>query len=199
MRALLIGGTALALAACGSEVQPETVETEGNDVAVIDTTLEADPDEETSTYTDIARCEIVEQSDQEMPFVKRRCDGYAGYDLLISTSDLRDSVTLVTPEGEEQDLDFNRHIANGAFNHLGKTVEWRGPNVDEPRVMIVRMNVANGEDPMAPDDSYIAVVRLESPACIVARVPAGPGQNVAARRLADRDTLPDCLGVDDGA
>lgn len=190
--------TALALGACRSDVEPETAETPENEtMAVPDTqpASEATP-EDGSTYTKIDKCEIVEQSDEEMPYIKRRCDGHAGYDLLISTSDLRDSVTLVTPEGEEQDLDFNRQIANGAFNNLGKTVEWRGENSEKPRVLIARMNVSNAEDPMAADTSFLAVVKLADPACIIARVPPGPGQNVAARRLADRDSLPECLAAE---
>lgn len=194
MRALATIAMMGLLAACGREVEPQTVETPDEEVAAEKEATTIEPVADVgSSYTSIEECEIVEQGEEEMPFVTRRCEGKGGYDLLITTSDLRDGVTLVTPDGKEETLDFNGQIAEGAFNNLGKTVEWRGADGEHPRTLIARMEVANAGDPMAADTSYLAVVKLASPACIIARVPPGPGQNVAARRLADRETLPACL------
>lgn len=200
MRAVTTLSMVLLLAACGREVEPQTVETPEEEVAAEKEATTIEPVADVgSAYTEIDECKVTEEGHEEMPFVTRRCEGHAGYSLVVTTSDLRDSVTLVTPEGEEEPLDFNGQIAEGAFNNLGKTVEWRGADPEHPRVLIARMNVANEGDPMAADTSYLAVVKLESPACIIARVPPGPGQNVAARRFADRETLPACLKTDEVA
>lgn len=76
-------------------------------------------------------------------------------------------------------------VANGAFNALGKTIEWRGDDASRPDALVVRMNVANGSEPGRPDISRIAVVRLTGTPCVIAVVQPGPQQNEKARAIAD--------------
>ena len=191
MRAILASVTVLALAACGSEVEPETIETIDEAPAEV---VESDPVPELgSAYSELSDCLYGAPLSGEPATSQARCDGHAGYELVIRRSDQREGLAIVSPEGEEQVLDLAAHVTDGRVNRIGRTVEWRGSTPDAPEVLIARVDVANDEDPMAPDTSFLAVVRLESPACIVARVPPGPGQLVAARRFADRETLPDCL------
>ncbi|MBW0145835.1 hypothetical protein [Sphingomicrobium clamense] len=190
-RALLMGASALMLSACGREVEPETVETEG-DVPVEEVVVDEAPVPEIgSVYTHLDECEITAQ-DREGGGLERTCPGQGGYELTVRTADARDTLTIATAGDQSAEIDLTRLVAGGQFNSIGPVVEWRGPTPEEPRMLIVRLDIADPTDPMAAA-SYLGLIRLEGEPCIVARVPPGPGQTVAARKLADRPTLPDCL------
>ena len=145
------------------------------------------PAKNESVYTELgeARCRIVEENKEEGPYWLRRCPGHAGWQLDWSDSDLRQGLTLISPQGRETELNLSDLVAKGAFNSLGKTVEWRGQSPHQPKVLIVRMNVANGVEPRLPDISRLAVVRLTRTPCLVAVIEPGPGQNDRAREVAD--------------
>ena len=198
MRAFAIGGAVLALAACGSEVEPETVATLDNQV-ISNSVVDEEPVPEIgSAYTMLGECLYSAPLSGEPATSQARCEGHAGYDIIVRRGDFRTGLALVAPEDEEMVVDLGP-VTEGRVNSLGRTIEWRGATPDDPRVMIVRVDVASDEDPMAADNSFLAVVRLEGPACVIARVPPGPGQVVVARRFADREMLPECLGVESEA
>ena len=137
------------------------------------------------TELDSAKCRVVEENKEEGPYWLRRCPGHAGWKLDWSESDLRQGLSLISPGRRETELRLSDLVANGAFNSLGKTVEWRGPSGAGPDAMIVRTNVANGAEPERPDISRLAVVRLIETPCLVAVVDPGPDQNEKARSIAD--------------
>ena len=137
------------------------------------------------TQLDMARCRILEENKEEGPYWLRRCPGHAGWQLDWSDSDLRQGLTLISPQGRETELNLSDLVAMGAFNRLGKTVEWRGENPNKPEALIVRMSVANGVEPRLPDISRLAVVRLTQTPCLVAVIEPGARQNDRAREVAD--------------
>ena len=213
--ALLLGLAAgLSLSACGGEVEPDTAESRAEDAEAAAASPEAaatadedddgvaldeegrmirDAPPQNSRYTDLGDCETVREYEEGGGF-EARCEGAGEWTLTYTQSDLRENLVLVDGEGEETSLDLSASLANGAFNDLGRTLEWRmGEDGTAARALIFRLNVAR-PDPMAADDSKLGVVRLDGPVCLIGSVPPGPGQNVAARKLADRDPLPDCLG-----
>jgi hypothetical protein len=145
------------------------------------------PAKHESVYTELseARCRIVEENREEGPYWLRRCPGHAGWQLDWSDSDLRQGLTLISPQGRETELNLSDLVAKGAFNALGKTVEWRGKESSEPKALIVRMSVANGVEPRLPDISRLAVVRLTGTPCLVAVIEPGARQNDCAREVAD--------------
>ena len=145
------------------------------------------PAEHASVYTELseARCRIVEENKEEGPYWLRRCPGHAGWQLDWSDSDLRQGLTLISPRGRETELNLSDLVAKGAFNSLGKTMEWRGLDPNRPEALIVRMSVANGVEPRLPDISRLAVVRLTKAPCLVAVIEPGAGQNERAREIAD--------------
>ncbi len=145
------------------------------------------PAKHESVYTELSevRCRILEENKEEGPYWLRRCPGHAGWQLDWSDSDLRQGLTLISPQGRETELSLSDLVAKGAFNSLGKTVEWRGQNPSKPEALIIRMSVANGVEPRLPDISRLAVVRLAKAPCLVAVIEPGAGQNDRAREVAD--------------
>ena len=129
---------------------------------------------------------------EEGGYSRHACTGLAGYRLEISESDLRQDVVIIAPDSRRSELELSSIVAEGAFNALGKTAEWRGTPT-KPSALIVRLNVARGAEPTLPDVSNLVIARLALPACVVAVVPPGPDQNGTARRLAD-GALPGCIG-----
>lgn len=213
MRTIFLCGLLLLPAACGGDVEPETAETEAaaREEAATDGVVAVDPradrdvevDEEgamvrasapeNSVYTNLADCTLVRNFEEGGGF-ERSCEGPEGWQLTYTQSDLRENLTLIGEDGSEHELGLSETIARGAFNEIGDTIEWRSSDeTSDVRAMIVRMNVAR-PDPMEADRSVLAVVRLDGPVCLIGTVPPGPGQNVAARSLVDRENLPDCIG-----
>lgn len=137
------------------------------------------------TKLDDASCKLVEENKEEGPYWLRRCKGLAGWYLDWSESDLRQGLDVIAPNGRTTELELSSRVANGAFNHLGSTIEWRGRENAKPEAMIVRMSVASGAEPEKPDVSKLAVIRLVGTPCLVAIVEPGPGQNQKAREVAD--------------
>lgn len=119
----------------------------------------------------------------------RRCKGADGYQLDWSSGDLRENLSLIRGGGETN-LDIPAKVAGGAFDSLGKTLEWRGPGEGTPVVLVLRVNVANAEG--KSDRGRLTVIRLGDRPCIVAVVPPQAGQNDKARAIAD-GKLPQCL------
>jgi hypothetical protein len=143
------------------------------------------------TSIDPDKCRLIEQNLEEGGWWRRLCEGAAGYKLELSESDLRQDIEVIPADGRRSELGLSDIVANGAFNSLGKTAEWRGADPARPEALIVRLGVASDPEGKKPDVSNLVVVRLKAPACIVAVVPPGSGQNEAARKIADGE-LPAC-------
>jgi hypothetical protein len=146
-----------------------------------------DAQDSASAFTELneVRCPILDENKEEGPYWLRRCTGHAGWQLDWSESDLRQGLSLIAADGKETELSLSDLVAKGAFNSIGKTIEWRGKSAVVPEAMIVRMSVANGVEPQLPDISRLAVVRLTGTPCLVAVIEPGAGQNERARRIAD--------------
>ncbi|ANY19224.1 hypothetical protein A6F68_00695 [Tsuneonella dongtanensis] len=140
-------------------------------------------------YSSLENCRVVRQVRVEMPLIETECRTPSPFDLRITDSDARQSMTLVDPAGTAHRLATNR-IGGGGFSSFGKTAEWRGDDVSavnghfEPDSLIVRFEVAEAPYP-APPTSHLLVVKLGRTPCIVAKIAPGPGQNESARAAAD--------------
>ena len=144
------------------------------------------------TELDASRCKLVEENRDEGPYWRRRCPGPAGYSVDWIESDLRQDLELIAANGERTDLRLSDLVANGAFSRLGPRIEWRGMSASDPDRLVVRMFVADGDEPSKPDRSLLAVARLRPSICLTGIVPPGGEQNVEARRIADSRAGP-CL------
>jgi hypothetical protein len=119
----------------------------------------------------------------------RRCEGAGGYALEWGSGDLREDLAVIAG-GKRTNLELPAKVAGGAFDALGKTVEWRGPAGSMQDVLVVRVHVADADG--KNDSGRLAIARLGGSPCVVAVVPVGAGQSERARRIAD-GKLPDCL------
>lgn len=149
-----------------------------------------------SVYTDLApaRCKTIETHEESAGSVQK-CPGVAGYELLVEDDDLRQSVTVVSPDGKKHPLNYWQVITS-AFSSLGEKAEWRvekkGDKV-QPFALIVRVNAS--ENPEAPErkTSYLAVTKITAAmVCVTAKVKT----NEEARAAADASADKPCLGTE---
>lgn len=136
-----------------------------------------------------AACKLKSTEEETGDWV-RTCPGVGGYTVEWSSGDLREDLTLVRG-GTSTGLGLPVAVANGAFDALGKQVEWRGPAGGAPDMLVVRVHVA---DQTGKNDSgRLVIVRLEPTPCLAAIVGVKSGQSAQARAIADRAPLPSCL------
>jgi hypothetical protein len=122
-----------------------------------------------------------------------RCQGPAGYELLTVSGDLRESVTVLSPDGRDHPLAF-WDVITGRFSSLGPRAEWRVGEDGRPRALIVR--VLASEDSEHPDrkTSYLAVAKITSAeTCVTDRIVGGADANARARDAADTAFERPCL------
>ncbi len=134
-------------------------------------------------------CKLVEESDEGL-YWRMRCSGAGGFSVDYTESDLRQDIAVLSSDGAKTSLDLPSKVANGAFDRLGPTIEWRGPVGRAPDVMVVRVHVAN--DQGKDDSGRLAIARLTSKPCLVAVIAPQPGQSEKARAIADAPSP--CLG-----
>jgi hypothetical protein len=127
----------------------------------------------------------------------QRCPGVAGYKLLILEGDLRQSISVIKPDGSKHDLDFWSKVGGGGFSYVGPRAEWRvkrhkGKII--PVALIVRYEVSEVADNPNKKSSYLAVTKI-TPAqiCLTDSVGPSPNMNVEARRLADSSANKPCF------
>jgi hypothetical protein len=137
----------------------------------------------------------LENRDAETGAVRFRCAGVGGFDLRVHDSDARMSLDVLARQGAAARPLELWGVAAGAFSQLGERAEWRfPPGASAPAALIVRFDVFEQPDRPERPSSRLLVVKLgAADSCLVAQVPPGDGQNVAARRLADRASSMPCL------
>lgn len=150
-----------------------------------------------SVYSDLApnKCKAL-KTDRETGASTQRCPGIAGYKLLVHDDDSRQSITVVTPDGKEHDLDF-WEVVTPAFSSIGSKAEWRvSRNQGKlmPIALIVRVNASEDAENPSHITSYLVVTKLTpGKICITHRIPQSARANEAARRAADSAATADCL------
>ena len=150
-----------------------------------------------SVYTDLssAKCKTIKVGKETASSVQK-CAGVAGYSLLVLDDDARQSVTVVTPDGKQHELDY-WSVVTGAFSSLGEKAEWRMVNKGGkmvPIALIVR--VYANENPDSPNQrtSYMAVAKITpEKICVTAKIKAATNANAEARRAADASAGKPCL------
>lgn len=156
-----------------------------------------------SVYTDISAKKCTTTKVHEVTgSTVQKCGGVAGYSLLVLDDDARQSVTVVTPDGKQHELEY-WHVVTRHFSSLGEKAEWRmvkkgGKMV--PIALIVR--VYANENPESPNErtSYLAVARITpEKSCVTAKIKGNAHANAAARRAADSSAGKPCLELSDVA
>lgn len=145
-----------------------------------------------SRYTALAACRVVEQRPDE-DWSTARCPGLGGWALRLDYADARDDLALVRGGAKPVPLGL-AGLGTGGFNSLGDTVEWRGRQDASgfvPDALIVRNRVVIDPQDASRTRDTLVVIALGR-GCVVGQVPPQPGQNDAARQIADAPGQP-CL------
>lgn len=151
-----------------------------------------------SVYTPIGdkQCRVIKSAEAGDEGYEARCRGTAGYTLLLSEGDLRQNITVITPQGGKHSLEL-WDVVSGGFSSVGPKAEWRIATQNKksmPVALILRYNAS--EDPDKPDKrtSYLAVTKI-TPAeiCVTDKISPGPTANEDARRAADSARTKPCL------
>lgn len=150
-----------------------------------------------SVYTPLGekQCRPIKSAEAGDDGYEARCRGTAGYTLLLSEGDLRQNITVITPQGKQHSLDLWT-VVSGGFSSLGPKAEWRIDKASAPVALILRYNAS--EDPDKPDKrtSYLAVTKITpKEICVTDKISPGPTANEDARRAADASSTKPCLKV----
>ena len=148
-----------------------------------------------SVYTPLGdkQCRTIKSAEAGDEGYEARCRGTAGYTLLLSEGDLRQNITIITPQGKQHSLDLWT-VISGGFSSLGPKAEWRLDKASAPVALILRYNAS--EDPDKPDKrtSYLAVTKITpTEICVTEKISPGPTANEDARRAADASSTKPCL------
>ena len=151
-----------------------------------------------SVYTQIGdkQCRMIKSTEAGDDGFEARCRGTAGYTLLLSEGDLRQNITVITPQRKEHSLDLWSVVSSG-FSSVGPKVEWRITTQNKklvPVALILRYNAS--DDAEKPDKltSYLAVAKITpTEVCVTEKILPGPTANEDARRAADAATTKPCL------
>jgi len=148
-----------------------------------------------SVYTNLEAkfCRTIKSDPSEGGDYQGRCSGVAGYALLVSEGDLRQNITVITPQRKQYSLEL-WSVVSSAFSSLGPKAEWRMKSKSSPIALIVRYNAS--ENPEKPDKttSYLVVTKITpKEICVTNRIPSGATANEEARRLADEAATKPCL------
>ena len=147
-----------------------------------------------SVYTSLEekQCRTIKSAMDGDDGYEARCRGTAGYSLLLSEGDLRQNITVVTPQGTKHSLDL-WDVISGGFSSVGPKAEWRIAK-QKPAGLIIRYNAS--EDPDQPNKltSYLAVTKITATEiCVTDKIPPGARANEDARRAADESANKPCL------
>jgi hypothetical protein len=160
------------------------------------TTAAAQPNRSFYTPLGDKACRTIKSAEAGDDGYEARCRGTSGYSLLLSEGDLRQNITVITPQGVKHSLDL-WSVVSGGFSSVGPKAEWRLALQNgklTPVGLIVRYNAS--EDPEKPDKqtSYLAVAKITpTEICVTEKIFSGPKANEDARRAADAASTKPCL------
>src|SRR5215510_10115936 len=151
-----------------------------------------------SVYTSIGekQCRTIKSHEAGDDGFEARCRGAAGYSLLLSEGDLRQNITVITPQRKEYSLDLWSVVSSG-FSSVGPKAEWRIATENKksvPVALILRYNA--NEDATQPNKllSYLVVTKITpTEICVTHKISPSPTANEDARRAADTASTKPCL------
>jgi len=148
-----------------------------------------------SVYTAIGekQCRTIKSHEADNEGFEARCHGAAGYTLILSEGDLRQNITVITPQRKEYSLELWSVVSSG-FSSVGPKAEWRMTSQNKPVALILRYNA--NEDAEHPNKllSYLVVTKITpTEICVTDKISPSPTANEDARRAADAASTKSCL------
>src|SRR5687767_2209137 len=135
-----------------------------------------------SVYTPLAekQCKTIKGPNPQTNDYEGRCEGVAGYTLIVTEGDLRQNVTVITPKGAKHSLEL-WDVISGGFSSLGPKAEWRmtmQKGKSAPVALIVRYNASENPDQPNKLNSYLAVSKITpTEICVTDKILPGPNAN----------------------
>lgn len=150
-----------------------------------------------SIYTSLKTeaCKTLAANENEGGSYQGRCPGTAGYQLDVLEGDIRQSITVIDPKGNEFPLNLWSTVSSG-FSAVGEKAEWLVEKIaakKRPIALIVRFNVSG--DPEHPErtTSYLVVSKITAnEICVTDVVEPSSTANQQARVLADSAATKAC-------
>lgn len=198
-RVILIVGLLLLAVNC----TPSTAQRDGSEVAakpraadtISGNTESPSTGAATSVYTELSGGQCTAQKQTDIVSSERRCPGIQGYKLIVTNVDDRESITVVTPESRQFDLNFPNLICGASFGSVGQKAEWRVIQENQrsrPTALIVRVNCQSIDAP-AKTVSYLSVSKITTnDICVTDRIQPTRDANVNARSAADSSATKPC-------
>jgi hypothetical protein len=162
-------------------------------VIVFALALTASADSVSSVYSSLSGCKVVKTGHD---FSTSACKGVGGYNLRLEYDDARESITVISPNGQKHPLDLWSVMSNG-FSSVGQKAEWRvtrkaGKVV--PIALIVRFNASENPEDSTKVTSYLAVAKITpQKICVTDKIEPSATANEDARRAADNSANKPCL------
>lgn len=155
--------------------------------------LTASADSVSSVYSSLYKCKLVKTG---RDFSTSACKGVGGYNLRLEYDDARESITVISPNGQKHPLDLWSVISNG-FSSVGQKAEWRVTRKNGrlvPVALIVRFNASTDPEDSKKITSYLAVAKITpQQICVTDKIEPGATANEDARRAADASADKPCL------
>lgn len=139
-----------------------------------------------------------QQVDEEIESSSFSCPGTAGYRLTLLDDNLRQSITVISPDKKEFPLNY-WHVITRYFSNVGDKAEWRITKINgtsKPIALIVRVNAQIQKDVDAKPEtkSYLAVAKItKKEVCVTDRIPLSANAIETARNAADNSPTKNCL------
>ena len=154
-----------------------------------------------SLYTDLSAktCKPLKVDSADGILYRGECRGVGGYKLILLGSEHHQLLNLITPTGEEIELDLARKLGV-APSSLDNKIEWRvsreGKKLN-PFALIVGVNIFDDPENGEKAKSFLVIVKITGEnACVTALVaPTIRNQNLKARELADSPVEKSCLSA----
>jgi hypothetical protein len=147
----------------------------------------------TSVYSSLSKCKLVTTGQDSST---QACRGVGGYNLRLEYADVRESITVISPDGKKHPLEFWNVIGSG-FSHVGQKAEWRVTKKNGKLVpvgLIVRFNVTDNSGDSPKEISYLAVAKITpEKSCVTDKISPSATANEEARRAADASADKPCL------
>lgn len=150
-----------------------------------------------SVYTSLLEkdCEVIKHDHDNESFTQERCAGVANYTLHLLSGDLRETLDVITPQGETFSLDLISSVSGG-FSALGNKAEWRVKKIGKqlkPTALIVRFNANDDPENSEKVTSYLVVSKItDHTICVTDVVKPMKNANEHARELADQSMNKRC-------
>jgi hypothetical protein len=137
-----------------------------------------------SRYTSLKDCKVTESNEEEDWSISA-CPGIGIWKIQRDYGDAREYLRVARADRSVPP----KQVAMGysGFNSLGETLEWRGTGEGRefaPNALILRNFVSEDPEHSERTTALLMVIDLQQ-ACTIGQVRPGPGQNEAARAIAD--------------